>query len=54
MSGLDSSQRLTDEASLHAEQFHVHSHPERAQPDDEAEATASPADEAQVPTPDDE
>lgn len=32
MSGLDTSQELTDQASLNAEKFHVHSHPEKANP----------------------
>jgi hypothetical protein len=33
MSGLDTSQAITDEASLHADgadEYHVHSHPEQA------------------------
>jgi hypothetical protein len=32
MSGLDSSQQLTDDVSLHSEEFHVHSHPEKTAP----------------------
>jgi hypothetical protein len=29
MSGLDTSQAITDEASLHAEEMHVHSRPHK-------------------------
>ena len=40
MSGLDTSQEITDQASLNAEKFHVHSHPEKK--DDKRPASADP------------
>jgi hypothetical protein len=39
MSGLDSSQSVTDYASFHADKMHVHSHPEDAPHADTPEPT---------------
>lgn len=48
MSGLDTSQEITDQASLNAEKFHVHSHPEKKdEPKPVAEAPGSEPGESQ-------
>lgn len=48
MSGLDTSQEITDQASLNAEKFHVHSHPEKqSEPPASTGPTEEEPDEAQ-------
>jgi len=53
MSGLDNSQKVTDEASLHAEEIHHEHHGERAHLDEDdivaakAQQDAAPAEPAQ-------
>ncbi|MCU1693769.1 MAG: hypothetical protein JWM64_2860 [Frankiales bacterium] len=49
MSGLDTSQAITDAASLHSEEYHVHSLPEAEQAavHDEAAASGQPDAEAE-------
>jgi hypothetical protein len=50
MSGLDTSQLLTDEVSMNAEKFHAHSKPAKQEESDAAEA--APSDPAAPTVPD--